>query len=306
MMNRAQQDQLEEIFHSALELGGAERAAYLAKACSGDGSLSGEVASLIAAFESGNGFMDQPAFDLGLKVMGGTVTGSMTGKEVGGYKILNPLGQGGMGEVYLGEDTRLGRKVALKFLSPEFVGDNWAKRQLIREAQAVAMLDHPNICAVHGIEEVAGQSFIVMQYVEGETLADLIRGKALDSDQILPLARQMVGALAEAHAHGIIHRDIKPKNIMVTPNGQVKVLDFGLAKTVQTKQSGEAADSISYLSQSGLVAGTVAYMSPEQLRGERLDYRSDIFSLGTVLHEMLFGANPYAHASNAEIISAIL
>src|SRR5882672_5961488 len=305
MMNRAQQDQLEEIFHSALELGGAERAAYLAKACSGDGSLSGEVASLIAAFESGNGFMDQPAFDLGLKVMGGTVTGSMTGKEVGGYKILNPLGQGGMGEVYLGEDTRLGRKVALKFLSPEFVGDNWAKRQLIREAQAVAMLDHPNICAVHGIEEVAGQSFIVMQYVEGETLADLIRGKALDSDQILPLARQMVGALAEAHAHGIIHRDIKPKNIMVTPNGQVKVLDFGLAKTIP-KSLEDATESISQLSRDGLLVGTIAYMSPEQLRGERLDYRSDVFSLGTLLYEMAARRNPHAHDTNAEIISAIM
>jgi serine/threonine protein kinase/Tfp pilus assembly protein PilF len=306
MMNKAPQQQVEEIFHSALELAGAERAAYLAEACAGDESLSGEVESLIAALESGNGFMEQPAFELGIRVLGGNSAESMTGKEVGGYKILNPLGKGGMGEVYLAEDTRLGRKVALKFLSSEFVGDNWAKRQLIKEAQAVAMLDHPNICAVHGIEEIAGQSFIVMQYVEGETLADLIRGKSLPLNQVLPLARQIVSGLAEAHAHGIIHRDIKPKNIMVTPSGQIKVLDFGLAKTIQKQPQAVVAESVSQLSQAGLLVGTIAYMSPEQLRGEKLDYRSDIFSTGTVLYEMARGKNPYSRETNAEIISAIL
>lgn len=299
--------QIEDLFHSAMAMEASERSLYLHQACTGDDSLQMEVESLIKAFESSNGLMEQPAFELGMKVMRRSQADSMVGTVVGAYKILELLGRGGMGEVYLAEDTRLGRKVALKFLSPEFVGDNWAKRQLNKEAQAVAMLDHPNICPVYGIEEHEGHSFIVMQYVEGETLADMIRNQALSADRVLPLAQQIVGALAEAHAHGIIHRDIKPRNIMVTNSGQAKVLDFGLAKTIQQKPSNETfADSVSHLSQSGLVPGTVAYMSPEQLRAEKLDYRSDIFSLGTVLYEMVAGENPYAHNNNAEIISAIL
>src|SRR6266481_642577 len=297
--------QLETLFHAVLPLDAGERRAFLKQACAGNEWLQLEVESLISAFDGSNGFIDQPAFGLGIEVMEAASDNSMSGQTVGAYKVLKRLGKGGMGEVYLAEDTRLGRNVALKFLSSEFIGDNWAKRQLIKEAQSVAMLDHPNICAVHGIEEFDDQSFMVMQYVEGQTLADLIRGNSLNADQILPLAQQIATALAEAHAHGIIHRDIKPRNIMVTPAGQVKVLDFGLAKTIRQGQSFET-ESISYLSQAGLVIGTVAYMSPEQLRGERLDYRSDIFSFGTVLHEMLCGANPYAHGSNAEIISAIL
>ena len=198
-----------------------------------------------------------------------------------------------MGEVYLAEDTKLGRKVALKFLSPEFVGDNWAKRQLIKEAQAVAMLDHPNICSVYGFEEHDEHSFIVMQYVEGDTLATLITEKKLEVDRVIDLTQQIVGAIAEAHAHSIIHRDIKPGNIMVTNMGQVKVLDFGLAKVIHRKQNIDAGvESVSQLSQNEMLQGTVAYMSPEQLRGEKLDYRSDIFSIGTVLYEMLAGINP--------------
>lgn len=299
--------QIEDLFHLAMAMDASERSLYLHNACSGDESLHKEVESLIRALESSDGLMEQPAFELGMKVLQADHADSIVGTMVGAYKILAPLGKGGMGEVYLAEDTRLGRKVALKFLSPEFVGDNWARRQLIKEAQAVAMLDHPNICPVYGIEEHEGHSFIVMQYVEGKTLADIIRTQALSADQVLPLAQQIVGALAEAHAHGIIHRDIKPKNIMVTTSGQVKVLDFGLAKTIQQKPSSETvADSVSHLSQIGAVLGTVAYMSPEQLRAEKLDYCSDIFSLGTVLYEMVTGKNPYAHDNNAEIISAIL
>ena len=299
--------EIENVFHAALVLPAEERSAYLADACSGRNWLSIEVESLLEAFESRNGFMDQPAFDLALEVLRLESPESLAGKAVGPYQVLAPLGKGGMGEVYLAEDTRLGRKVALKFLSGEFVGDNWAKRQLIREAQAVAILDHPNICPVYGIEEHNDHNFIVMQYVEGETLAQLIHNQCIQPKQFVNLAQQIVGAVAEAHAHGIIHRDIKPKNIMVTPSGQVKVLDFGLAKITQQKQSIEnAVDSISHLSQTGLIQGTVAYMSPEQLRAEKLDFRSDIFSLGTVLYEVISGKNPYGHESNADIISAIL
>jgi serine/threonine-protein kinase len=300
-------EQVENLFHGAVAMDPRERSLYLQRECSGNDSLQRDVESLIQEFERSNGFMDQPVFELGMKLMCGSQADSMVGTVVGAYEILAPLGKGGMGEVYLAKDTRLGRKVALKFLSAEFVGDNWAKRQLMREAQAVAILDHPNICPVYGIEEHQGHSFIVMQYVEGQTLAEMIRSQTLSADRVLPLAQQIVGALAEAHAHGIIHRDIKPRNIVVTNAGQARVLDFGLAKAIQPISSSEAfADSISHLSQAGIVPGTVAYMSPEQLRAEKLDYRSDIFSLGTVLYEMVTGRNPYLHETNAEIISAIL
>jgi tRNA A-37 threonylcarbamoyl transferase component Bud32/tetratricopeptide (TPR) repeat protein len=302
--------QIEDMFHRAMEFLPEERAGYLDRACSDDNDLRLEVDSLIQAYESDSGLLDEAAVTLAMRVLGSTSADSMKGKEVGPYKILNLLGQGGMGAVYLAENRRVNKKVALKFLSAEFFEDNWGKRQLIKEAQAVAMLDHPNICAVYDFEEVDDHSFIVMQYIEGQTLADLIRKKSVKPGQYVSLAQQIANALAAAHAHGIIHRDIKPRNIMVTPSEQVKVLDFGLAKTMQKSLEEE---SISQLSRDGLLVGTVAYMSPEQLRGEKLDYRSDIFSLGTVLYEMGCGKNPFAHKtnskgskSNAEVISAIM
>jgi serine/threonine protein kinase len=226
---------------------------------------------------------------------------------IGPYKIVALLGRGGMGEVYLAEDAQLDRKIALKFLSSKYVDDAWANRQLIKEAQAVARLDHPNICAVLSLEHYDGHTFIMMQYIKGDTLASLIKTKRLEAKQVSPLAKQIVSAIENAHSHGVIHRDIKPQNIMVTADGEVKVLDFGLAKLVQQKQGAlSAREANSQSSQLGLVIGTVSYMSPEQLRGERLDFRSDIFSFGIVLYEMISGKNPYARDSNAETISAIL
>jgi eukaryotic-like serine/threonine-protein kinase len=299
--------QVEAIFHKALSLDSERRAAYLGEVCLGRESLRGEVETLLAAYESRGSFMEQPVLEFGLEVLHHEERNPLAGRTVGPYTVIEAIGKGGMGEVYLAEDNRLGRKVALKFLSAEFVGDNWAKRQLIKEAQSAAMLDHPNICPVYGFEETDGLSFIVMQYVEGETLAALIANKRIQSTQILPLAQQIVSALVESHAHSIIHRDIKPKNIMVTPSGQVKVLDFGLAKTMQRRKILEqGTDSISHVSQTGMIQGTVAYMSPEQLRAEKLDFRSDIFSVGTVLYELISGKRPFARDSEAEVISAIL
>ena len=296
---------LEEIFHVAVSVEPDSRADYLDSACEKNQELRHEVESLVAAYESGSDLLEENAVTMAMELIRSKSTDSMIGEEIGPYKILGALGQGGMGSVYLAQDSRLDRKVALKFLSGDFVADNWAKRQLIKEAQAVARLDPSNICAVYGFDEIGDHSFIVMQYIEGQTLADLIRTGSLKPEQIVPLAQQIVSALAEAHAHGIIHRDIKPKNIMVTRHEQVKVLDFGLAKTVP-KTFDEATESISQLSKDGLLVGTIAYMSPEQLRGEKLDYRSDIFSVGTVLYEMACGRNPYAHKTNAEVISAIM
>jgi serine/threonine protein kinase len=300
-------DRVEQIFHDVLELPDDEKTAYLTLACNGDDHLRAEVLSLIASHENDDSFIAEPALELGLSVLSRTTKQSLAGQTIGNYKIISCLGKGGMGEVYLAEDERLGRKVALKFLSPELIGDNWAKRQLVKEAQAVARFDHPNVCAVYGLEQHQNHHFIVMQYIEGQTLAQLIRSKALGNGQIQDLAQQIVGAIAEAHAHGIIHRDIKPGNIMVTPAGQVKVLDFGLAKVIQQKQNLEnAAESVTERSQLGVFQGTVAYMSPEQLRGEKLDFRTDVFSIGTALYEMISGTNPHACGTEAEIISFIL
>ena len=298
-------EHIESVFHAALPLDAVARAAHLERACAGDPELRLEVESLLAAFERRANFFEEGAFSFGLSVLSDDEGESLDGKQIGPYNILGQLGRGGMGEVYLAEDTRLGRKVALKFLSARLVHDNWAKRQMVKEAQAVAMLEHPNICTVHGLEEVDGHSFIVMQYVEGETLATLLRRQRTDGASALSFAQQIASALAEAHAHGIIHRDIKPQNIVVTADGHVKVLDFGLAKSVQRKRGG-ALDESSRVSQSQMVVGTVSYMSPEQLRAERLDFRSDIFSLGTLLYELFAGGNPFARASAAETISAIL
>lgn len=299
---------LQTLFHAALSLRVEERAAYLARECVEDEELRKEVESLLETSEKRGDFLEQPAFSLGMKVLSSDSTDGLTGQVIGAFKILSLLGNGGMGNVYLAEDTHLGRKVALKFLSGKLADDQWAKRQFTKEAQAIAILDHPNICTVHGFEEVDGYSFIVMQYVEGQRLDQLIQAGKLEQSEVLFLSKQIAGALAKAHAHGIIHRDIKPPNIMVTANRQLKVLDFGLAKIVQEQQLGplSADDPSSNSLQLGFIPGTIAYMSPEQLRGERLDYRTDIFSFGVVLYEMLSGRNPFARDNKAETISAIL
>jgi serine/threonine-protein kinase len=305
-MNSDGWQQIEILFHTARELDENERNAYLAQMCREDELLRSEVESLLS-FEDKSDFMELPAFDFGMQVLHINSPDPLVGKTIGVFQVLEKLGSGGMGEVYLAKDTRLNRKVALKFLSEAFINDKWAKRQLVKEAQAAARLDHHNICAVHGIEESEEHSFIVMQYVEGETLSRVIQKSALKANQILPLIQQIAGGLALAHAHGIIHRDIKPGNIMITAEGQAKVLDFGLAKTVQPQLSaGKADEQLSQLSHNGLIIGTVAYMSPEQLRAEKLDYRSDIFSLGAVFYELVSGRHPFAETSDAETISAIL
>ncbi len=223
------------------------------------------------------------------------------------YRIISKLGAGGMGEVYLAEDTQLDRKVAVKFLPPESVADEHAKKRLAREAKAAAKLDHPNICSIHEVGEADGHSFIVMQYVEGETLASRIHRKPTELKESLDIAVQVTDALAEAHSRGIIHRDIKPGNIMLTERGQVKVMDFGLAKIVHEKLSTDSlAETESLLTAPGVIVGTVPYMSPEQVRGETTDVRGDIFSFGVVLYEMVSGRHPFTAESVAATLSAIL
>ena len=230
-----------------------------------------------------------------------------SGTMLGHYEILSQLGKGGMGEVYLAEDKQLGRRVAIKLLPPETISDEHAKKRLVREARAAATLDHPNICSIYEVGEADGRSFIAMQYIEGETLDVKVRRKPLDLSESLAIAVQVADALAEAHAHSIIHRDVKPSNIIITTRGQAKVMDFGLAKVIQQAQGIKSdAETEALLTTPGAILGTLPYMSPEQVRGEVLDARSDIFSFGVVLYEMLTGQQPFAGKSSAATASAIL
>jgi len=221
------------------------------------------------------------------------------------YRLLSQLGAGGMSEVYLAEDTSLNRQVAIKFLKEESVGDEQARKRLLREAKAAARLDHENICTVYEVGEEGG--FIVMQYVEGETLAERMKRQPLEIKEALEIALQMAEGLSEAHAQGIIHRDIKPSNLKISERGQVKLMDFGLAKEVTPGQAVDSqAETESLLTGVGMIVGTLPYMSPEQVKCETLDSRTDIFSFGVVLYEMLSGHRLFTARTVAETISAIL
>jgi tRNA A-37 threonylcarbamoyl transferase component Bud32 len=222
------------------------------------------------------------------------------------YRILRRLGAGGMGEVYLAEDSLLGRKVAIKVLPARSIADEKARSRLIREARTAARLDHPNICAIHEVGEDQSLSFIVMQHVEGETLAERMRREPLELNEALDVAVQVADALAEAHALGIIHRDLKPSNVMLTARGQAKVMDFGLAKLVLDTATDTEASTDLMLTDSGTVVGTAPYMSPEQVRGDALDTRSDLFSFGALLYEAVSGRKPFAAESRAATFSAVL
>jgi serine/threonine protein kinase/tetratricopeptide (TPR) repeat protein len=223
------------------------------------------------------------------------------------YSVLQKLGQGGMGEVYLAEDTSLRRKVALKLLPAGTAADDAARKRLVKEARAAAALDHPNICSIYEVGEEDGRSFIAMQYVEGETLAARMLSQPLQIREVLDIAAQTGDALAEAHSRGVIHRDIKPANVMITSRRQVKVMDFGLARTVGHDELVEShARTESLLSEPGMIVGTLPYMSPEQVSGQPVDARSDIFSFGAMLYEMVTGQKPFAGDNAAATLSAIL
>src|SRR5262245_9823920 len=305
--------QVKEIFQAAVELPAAERESYLAGACEGDPSLLAEIGSLIAAHEEPGSFLGAPAFDLA----GESVVDALLGKSLGRYRILSLLGRGGMGEVYRAKDTTLGRDVAIKVLPSGFSIDRGRLRRFEQEARAASALNHPNIITIHEFGQEEGVHFIVSEFIEGDTLrrrigSERAPGGRMSAGEIIEIAIQITGALNAAHEAGIVHRDIKPENVMVRPDGLVKVLDFGLAKLIErdpfdtVTDANNASEATTASGVAGVVMGTVNYMSPEQARGEWLDARSDLFSLGVALYEMAAGRSPFARETVADTVAAIL
>jgi serine/threonine protein kinase len=304
--------EVERLYHSACELKPEERGAFLDSACGSDEELRREVESLLAQEDRAAHFLetDEPAIP-------GKATSSSVpeGKQIGHYLVLEFLLKGGMGEVYKARDTRLDRTVAIKFLPQACAADRLALDRFQREARAASALNHPRICTVHDVGDYQGRPFIVMELLEGQSLRDRIAGEPLPIPVLLDLAMQICDALRAAHAKGIVHRDIKPANIFATASGQIKILDFGLAKLIidprppaATITMGETGTTVTSatLTRPGSLMGTPRYLSPEQARGEEVDARTDIFSLGVVLYEMATGRPAFRGKTSGELVGAIL
>src|SRR5687767_8529993 len=280
------------IFNSAVELPPEDRATYLADACAEDDQLRTEVEKLLDSYRSE--FLE-------LNIDDNNRLGP--GTTLGRYEIVDLLGLGGMGEVYLARDKKLDRKVAIKVLNEKYEKQEANIERFIQEAKAASALNHPNILVIHEIGETEGSHFIVSEYVDGKTLRDVLNERTLSVSEALDIAMQVANALAAAHAARIVHRDIKPENIVIRKDGYVKVLDFGLAKLIQTQPSFIGLEDKTIRQNQtadGLILGTVRYMSPEQARGEPVNQRTDIFSLGVVIYEMLTGHTPFAAKSMSE------
>ena len=305
-MNADRYLKIDELIDAALEVELSERASFLDKACGDDSGLRDEVESLLAAYHDAENFIESPALEVAARSLAEDSILSPTGKTIGRYRIMSLLGEGGMGEVYLALDTQMNRKVALKLLPAQFTQSPDRVARFQRESRAASALNHPNIITIYEIGQDRGVNFIASELVEGVTLRRGINRGKFNVKEAVEIAMQVASALSAAHAAGIIHRDIKPENLMVRRDGYVKVLDFGLAKLTELGDSDPNQSGLSNSTQAGTVLGTINYMSPEQARGQEIDSRTDIFSLGVVLYEMVTGHQPFKAATAASTFDAIL
>lgn len=311
MITREKWQRIKETFDSVQRHAPAEQAGFLRETCGGDESLRREVESLLAADLTNQDFLDTPAYEFLAGVLVEENVELVAGQEVGPYTILSSLGSGGMGEVYLAHDSRLGRKIALKLLPSRVAADYQRVRRFEQEARTASALDHPNVCMIHEVgQTVDGRHFIAMEYVDGITLRARMMQQRMPLAEALDVGAQVAWALQAAHAAGVVHRDIKPENIMVRRDGYVKVLDFGIAKLNENLSRAHTVNEASTIdrvsTEPGTRMGTVKYMSPEQLRELPIDERTDIWSLGVVLQEMVMGTTPFEARTTNETIAAIL
>ena len=317
-------EQISRVYYATLKVAETERAAFIEKACDKDAELRHEVESLLATHPETGDFSSKPAVE-GVTQAVMEEPRSLVGRQLGSYQILGMLGAGGMGVVYKAKDTRLNRTVAIKIL-PRVLSERADLRQRFeREARAIASLNHPHICTLHDIGQEGGIDFLVMEYLEGETLSKRLKRGPLRTEEVLRYAIEIAGALDQAHRKGVVHRDLKPGNIMLTKTG-AKLLDFGLAKQSGRAVSPKPPDSVvatddlhtarsasapylpdsKSLTEEGMILGTLEYMAPEQVEGKEMDARTDIFAFGVVLYEMSTGRKAFEGESRASLTVAIL
>lgn len=309
-MNSERRDLVAQVMQSALQREPGQRAAFLDEACAGDEALRSEVESLLSSHDDAGGFLEVPPLEVAFDALAAQHADSLIGQRIGPFQIQSFVGSGGMGEVYRATDTRLGRMVAIKVLPAAYsTNPEWLGR-FEREARAAGQLNHPNVLTVYDVGIQDSAPYIIAELLDGENLRALLQRGRIPQRRALDIARQIASGLAAAHAKGIVHRDLKPENLFVTSDGRVKILDFGLAKLKasafgagagQTDPTAPAPDTVP-----GTILGTVGYMSPEQVRGEEADARSDLFVFGVILHELLSGNRPFQGESAAEVLHAIL
>jgi serine/threonine protein kinase len=303
-VNPERWQRVRQVFEAAVEQDPARRALFLEEACSGDAALRSEVESLLASHEEPGGILEKPVYEAAAGLLEADRGISLVGTCLGPYALIRKIGQGGMGVVYLAQDTRLDRLVALKALAPEYTRNAQYRERLRREAMAAARLSDPGIATIFALEEFDDNLCIAREYVRGRTLQEEMGMGPLPLPTVLDISVKLVRALAVAHENGIVHRDLKPENVVRTDEGGIKILDFGLARIV--RPATESMLSSMRLTQAGMVLGTPAYSSPEQLLGLEMDFRSDIFSVAILLFELVSGVHPFAASDPISIIARIL